>query len=115
SAIGTTAASAAEAVRHWGFTLNPAEMEQLAKQVGETSLLSRTGGAPSLAVGMAQLFSNLIGGGEALAIWYHFAIMFEALFILTTLDAGTRVGRFMIQDLGKHIWKPLGQTSWYPG
>jgi carbon starvation protein len=114
SAIGTTAASAAEAVRHWGFTLNPAEMEQLAKQVGESSLLSRTGGAPSLAVGMAQLFSNLIGGGTALAIWYHFAIMFEALFILTTLDAGTRVGRFMLQDLGRHVWAPIGRTSWYP-
>ena len=114
SAIGTTAASAAEAVRHWGFTLNPAEMEQLAKQVGESSLLSRTGGAPSLAVGMAQLFSNILGGGAALAIWYHFAIMFEALFILTTLDAGTRVGRFMLQDLGRHIWEPFGRVSWYP-
>jgi Carbon starvation protein, predicted membrane protein len=114
SAIGTTAASAAEAVRHWGFTLNPSDMEQLARQVGETSLLSRTGGAPSLALGMAQLFSGILGGGEAMAIWYHFAIMFEALFILTTLDAGTRVGRFMLQDLGKHIWEPIGRTSWYP-
>jgi carbon starvation protein len=114
SAIGTTAASAAAAIQNWGFTLNPADMENLAKQVGETSLLSRTGGAPSLAVGMAQLFSNMFGGG-AMALWYHFAIMFEALFILTTLDAGSRVGRFMIQDLGKHFWKPLGNTSWYPG
>jgi carbon starvation protein len=113
-AIGTTAASAAEAVRNWGFTLNPADMENLARQVGETSLLSRTGGAPSLAVGMAQLFSNVLGGSGALAIWYHFAIMFEALFILTTLDAGSRVGRFMIQDLGKHIWKPIGRQGWYP-
>jgi carbon starvation protein len=114
SAIGTTAASAAEAVRNWGFTLDPAHMDALAKQVGETSLLSRTGGAPSLAVGMAQLFANALGGPTALAIWYHFAIMFEALFILTTLDAGTRVGRFMIQDLGKHIWEPIGRVSWYP-
>jgi carbon starvation protein len=114
SAIGTTAASAAEAVRNWGFTLDPAHMEDLARQVGETSLLSRTGGAPSLAVGMAQLFSNALGGPTALAIWYHFAIMFEALFILTTLDAGTRVGRFMIQDLGKHIWEPIGRVAWYP-
>lgn len=114
SAIGTTAASAAEAVRNWGFTLDPTHMEELARQVGETSLLSRTGGAPSLAVGMAQLFSNALGGTTAMAIWYHFAIMFEALFILTTLDAGTRVGRFMIQDLGKHIWAPLGRVSWYP-
>ena len=102
SAIGTTAASAAAAVQHWGFTLDPAEMTQLAQQVGEKSLLSRTGGAPSLAVGMAQLFSNALGGSGAMALWYHFAIMFEALFILTTLDAGTRVGRFMLQDLGKH-------------
>jgi carbon starvation protein len=114
SAIGTTAASAAEAVRNWGFTLDPAQMQELARQVGETSLLSRTGGAPSLAVGMAQLFSNALGGTTAMAIWYHFAIMFEALFILTTLDAGTRVGRFMIQDLGKHIWEPIGRVSWYP-
>ena len=63
---------------------------------------------------MAQLFSNVLGGGAALALWYHFAIMFEALFILTTLDAGTRVGRFMLQDLGRHVWEPLGRTSWYP-
>ena len=101
-------------MRHWGFTLNPAEMEKLAKQVGESTLLSRTGGAPSLALGMAQLFSNVLGGSAAMAIWYHFAIMFEALFILTTLDAGTRVGRFMIQDLGKHLWEPIGRLSWYP-
>ena len=114
SAIGTTAASAAEAVRQWGFTLDPAEMQRLATQVGETSLLSRTGGAPSLAVGMAHLFSNALGGSAAMALWYHFAIMFEALFILTTLDAGTRVGRFMLQDLGRHLWEPFGRVSWYP-
>jgi len=113
-AIGTTAASAAEAVRHWGFTLDPVEMQTLASQVGETSLLSRTGGAPSLALGMAKLFAGALGGTAAMAIWYHFAIMFEALFILTTLDAGTRVGRFMLQDLGKHIWEPFGRVSWYP-
>ncbi|MEO7083790.1 MAG: carbon starvation CstA family protein [Gemmatimonadaceae bacterium] len=114
SAIGTTALSAAEAVRHWGFVIQPGEMETLAKNVGESSLLSRTGGAPSLALGMAKLFSNALGGGEALAIWYHFAIMFEALFILTTLDAGTRIGRFMLQDLGKKVWEPFGRISWYP-
>jgi carbon starvation protein len=114
SAIGTTAASAAEAVRNWGFTLDPVQMQTLAKQVGEASLLSRVGGAPSLAVGMAQLFSNALGGTTAMGIWYHFAIMFEALFILTTLDAGTRVGRFMLQDLGKHVWEPFGRVSWYP-
>jgi carbon starvation protein len=112
--IGTTAVSAAEAIRGWGFALNPSEMATLAQQVGETSLLSRTGGAPSLAVGMAHLFSRVLGGSGAMALWYHFAIMFEALFILTTLDAGTRVGRFMLQDLLSHVWKPIGRVSWYP-
>nr|MDP9179041.1 carbon starvation protein A [Gemmatimonadota bacterium] len=97
-----------------GFTLMPGEMETLARQVGESSLLSRTGGAPSLAVGMAHLFSRVLGGPQAMALWYHFAIMFEALFILTTLDAGTRVGRFMLQDLAKHVWAPIGRVSWYP-
>ena len=114
SAIGTTAASAAAAVQHWGFTLDPAQMELLAHQVGEKTLLSRTGGAPSLAVGMAHLFSRVLGGSTAMALWYHFAIMFEALFILTTVDAGTRVGRFMLQDLLKHVWAPIGRVSWYP-
>ena len=114
AALGTTAQSAAEAIRTWGFVLNPAEIESLARQVGETSLLSRTGGAPSLAVGMAHLFSRVLGGSSAMALWYHFAIMFEALFILTTLDAGTRVGRFMLQDLLGHVWAPIGRVSWYP-
>src|SRR4051812_32582539 len=114
SAIGTTAASAAAAVQHWGFTLDPAQMQQLADQVQEKTLLSRTGGAPSLAVGMAHLFSRVLGGSTAMALWYHFAIMFEALFILTTVDAGTRVGRFMLQDLLKHVWAPIGRVSWYP-
>ncbi len=114
AALGTTATSAAEAIRGWGFVLDPAEIEALARQVGEVSLLSRTGGAPSLAVGMAHLFSSVLGGGAAMALWYHFAIMFEALFILTTLDAGTRVGRFMLQDLLSHVWAPIGRVSWYP-
>jgi carbon starvation protein len=114
SAIGATAASAAAAVQQWGFTLDPGQMQLLAQQVGETTLLSRTGGAPSLAVGMAHLFSNVLGGPTAMALWYHFAIMFEALFILTTVDAGTRVGRFMLQDLLKHVWAPIGRVSWYP-
>jgi carbon starvation protein len=114
SALGTTVQSAAEAIRGWGFTLDPTEMTNLARQVGETTLLSRTGGAPSLAVGMAHLFSRVLGGTSAMALWYHFAIMFEALFILTTLDAGTRVGRFMLQDLLSHVWKPIGRVSWYP-
>jgi carbon starvation protein len=113
-AIGTTAQSAAEAIRSWGFVLQPGEIEALARNVGEASLLSRTGGAPSLAVGMAHIFSNVLGGSTAMALWYHFAIMFEALFILTTLDAGTRVGRFMLQDLGRHVWEPFGRVSWYP-
>jgi carbon starvation protein len=113
-AIGTTAASAAVAVQHWGFTLDPAEMQRLAQEVGEKTLLSRTGGAPSLALGMAGVFSSVFSSGAAMALWYHFAIMFEALFILTTLDAGTRVGRFMLQDLGGHVWKPFGRVSWYP-
>ncbi len=114
AAIGTTAISAAQAVGNWGFVITPEQLETLARQVGEKSLLSRTGGAPSLAVGMAHLFSKALGGEGAMAIWYHFAIMFEALFILTTLDAGTRVGRFMLQDLLGNIYKPLGRVSWYP-
>ncbi|MBA3342429.1 MAG: carbon starvation protein A, partial [Gemmatimonadaceae bacterium] len=112
--LGATAQTAAVAIQQWGFVVTPVEMETLARQVGESSLLSRTGGAPSLAVGMAHLFSSVLGGSGAMALWYHFAIMFEALFILTTLDAGTRVGRFMLQDLGKHIWEPFGRVSWYP-
>ncbi|MFL5582096.1 MAG: carbon starvation CstA family protein [Gemmatimonadaceae bacterium] len=114
AALGTTAASAAEAIRGWGFTVSPDQITTLARQVGEQSLLSRTGGAPSLAVGMANIFAQVLGGGGAMALWYHFAIMFEALFILTTLDAGTRVGRFMLQDLGRHVWEPFGRTAWTP-
>ncbi len=114
SALGTTAQSAAAAVAQWGFVVTPHELESLARQVGETSLLSRTGGAPSLAVGMAHIFTRVLGGGESMALWYHFAIMFEALFILTTLDAGTRVGRFMLQDVGKHLWPKFGVLSWPP-
>jgi carbon starvation protein len=114
SALGTTAQSAAAAVAQWGFVVSPAELESLARQVGESSLLSRTGGAPSLAVGMAHIFARVLGGETAMALWYHFAIMFEALFILTTVDAGTRVGRFMLQDLGKHVWAPFGRSDWTP-
>ena len=115
-AIGTTAESAAQAIAQWGFTVTPETLTSLASQVGESSLLSRVGGAPSLAVGMAHIFSSALGGsgGGAMALWYHFAIMFEALFILTTLDAGTRVGRFVLQDMGRHLWAPFGRVSWYP-
>ena len=112
--IGSTVEGAAQVVSQWGFVVTPQELSALAAQVQESSLLSRTGGAPSLAVGMARIFSNVFGSGGAMALWYHFAIMFEALFILTTLDAGTRVGRFMLQDLGKHVWAPMGRVSWYP-
>ncbi|NOT10111.1 MAG: carbon starvation protein A [Gemmatimonadales bacterium] len=112
-ALGGTVESAAEHIRQWGFTVTPAQLTELAQSVGETSLLGRVGGAPSLAVGMAHIFSNLFGK-QMMGLWYHFAIMFEALFILTTLDAGTRVGRFMLQEFLGHVWKPLGRTSWYP-
>ena len=112
--IGTTAAHAADVISGWGFPLDAANLEKLTREVGETTLLSRTGGAPSLAVGMAEIFSRALGGETAKALWYHFAIMFEALFILTTLDAGTRVGRFMIQDMLGNLWAPLGRTSSLP-
>ncbi len=112
--IGTTVESASAAVANWGFVITPDKLTALAASVQESSLLSRTGGAPSLAVGMANIFASVFGGGAAMAIWYHFAIMFEALFILTTLDAGTRVGRFMLQDMGSHVWKPFGRVSWQP-
>ncbi|MGA8765864.1 MAG: carbon starvation CstA family protein [Candidatus Acidiferrales bacterium] len=109
--VGKTADAAAKTISSWGFTLDPQTITSLAQRVGERTLLDRTGGAPSLAVGMAQIFSGTIGGERLLSIWYHFAIMFEALFILTTLDAGTRVGRFMVQDLAGHVWNPLGRSG----
>jgi carbon starvation protein len=111
--LGGNVHSAAEVIRGWGFTVSPEAIERLAASVGEKTLLGRTGGAPSLAVGMAHIFSSAFGSG-LMALWYHFAIMFEALFILTTVDTGTRVGRFMLQELAGHVWQPLGRTSWYP-
>jgi len=111
--VGTDLAQAVQTITGWGFPVNAAQLQGLAEQMGESTLLSRTGGAPSLAVGMASLFSAAFGGG-LLALWYHFAIMFEAVFILTTLDAGTRVGRFMLQDLLGNLVPALGRTSWYP-
>jgi carbon starvation protein len=113
--VGSTAESAAATISSWGFPLDPNAMHDLARAVGEQTLLNRAGGAPSLAVGMAQIFSSTIGGPRLLSIWYHFAIMFEALFILTVLDAGTRVGRFMLQELAGRVWKPLGRHGWVPG
>jgi carbon starvation protein len=112
--VGSGLEAATSTITGWGFTVTPAQMQMLAQQIGEESLLARAGGAPSLAVGMAQIFSSMIGGSSMLALWYHFAIMFEALFILTTIDTGTRVGRFMLQELAAHVWKPMGRTSWYP-
>src|SRR5213075_2694819 len=107
------AQSAAAKIAEWGFMVTPEQLQALAKQMGEVTLLSRTGGAPSLAVGMASVLGGVFTG-PGLALWYHFAIMFEALFILTTIDAGTRVGRFMFQELAGHVWQPLGRLSWYP-
>src|SRR5207302_1866528 len=99
----------------WGFPVGVSETQKLARSVGEQTLFNRTGGAPSLALGMAHIFARSGGGQALIGFWYHFAIMFEALFILTIIDAGTRVGRFMLQDLLGHAWAPLGRTSWMPG
>jgi len=112
-ALGPTVQTAAEHIRQWGFVVTPDQLSALAGSVGEATLLGRVGGAPSLAVGMAHIFSGAFGQ-QLMGLWYHFAIMFEALFILTTLDAGTRVGRFMLQEFLGHVWTPLGRTSWYP-
>lgn len=111
--IGTTAAQAAQVVSGWGFSITPDMINQIAQDVGEKTLLSRTGGAPTLAVGMASILSGIFGGRALMAIWYHFAILFEALFILTTVDAGTRVARFMIQDMIGSVIPSFRQTeSW---
>jgi len=112
--IGTTAAEAARVISSWGFTITPDMINQTAVDIGETSILSRAGGAPTLAVGMAQILGQALGGKAMEAFWYHFAILFEALFILTAVDAGTRVGRFMIQDMLGHLYKPLGDTEFLP-
>ncbi len=110
-------AGASDVLNQAGFVVTPEYMQALAAQMGEQSLIARTGGAPSLAVGMAHIFSGLtsaLGGRTLSALWYHFAIMFEALFILTTIDTGTRVGRFMLQEIVGHVWPRFGRTSWYP-
>jgi carbon starvation protein len=113
----TALAGASEVLNQAGFVVTPDYMQALAAQMGEQTLIARTGGAPSLAVGIAHIFSGLTGalGGKTLtALWYHFAIMFEALFILTTIDTGTRVGRFMLQEIVGHVAPRFGRTSWYP-
>jgi carbon starvation protein len=112
--VGSMPEAAASTISSWGFALSATDMQALAHAVGEQTLFNRTGGAPAFAMGMAHIFANTLGGQALMAIWYHFAIMFEALFILTVLDAGTRVARFMVQDALGHVWKPLGRTSWYP-
>ena len=118
-AVGATPQAAVHTITQWGFPVTAATMTHLAASVGEKTLFGRTGGAPSLALGMAQIFGNVFGKSGfsqgLLSFWYHFAILFEALFILTIIDAGTRVGRFMLQDLLGHIYRPLGRTNWMPG
>jgi carbon starvation protein len=111
--VGAAAADAVQTISGWGFPVTVDQMQELAKEMGESTLFARTGGAPSLAVGMASIFGTSFGR-SLMSVWYHFAIMFEAVFILTTVDAGTRVGRFMVQDLLGQIWKPMGNTSSYP-
>jgi carbon starvation protein len=113
ASLGGNATAAAEVIRTWGFTMTPEQITGLAREVGEQTLLGRAGGGATLAVGMAHILSGAFGR-SLMALWYHFAIMFEALFILTTVDTGTRVGRFMLQEVVGHLWEPLGRTSWYP-
>jgi carbon starvation protein len=112
--LGTTAQTAAAAVSNWGFVITPDQLVQIAKDVGENSIISRAGGAPTLAVGMAHILSNVVGGKAMMAFWYHFAILFEALFILTAVDAGTRAGRFMLQDLLGAFAPSLKRTDSLP-
>ncbi|WP_433414527.1 carbon starvation CstA family protein [Microtetraspora malaysiensis] len=113
--LGTTAESAAAAVGKLGFVITPDDLRAAAAAVEEQTVIGRSGGAPTLAVGISEILSGIFGGAGFKAFWYHFAIMFEALFILTTVDAGTRVGRFMLQDTLGNIWKPIGRVSWKPG
>ncbi|KUM81790.1 carbon starvation CstA family protein [Streptomyces curacoi] len=113
--LGPTVDTAAEAVKNLGFTITPDQLTAAAKAVEEETLVGRSGGAPTLAVGMSEIFAGVFGGAGMKAFWYHFAIMFEALFILTTVDAGTRVGRFMLQDMLGNVWKPIGRVTWKPG
>jgi len=117
-AIGGDLAKVASTINEWIAPLNQSitaqDLQQAATDVEEKTIVARAGGAATLAVGMAHIFSQVLGGKALMATWYHFAIMFEALFILTTVDAGTRVGRFLLQDLLGQVWKPLGQLNWFP-
>lgn len=110
SIVGSNINDVCQTISSWGFTISPETIQNISKSVGEETLLGRTGGAPSLAVGMAVIFAKVFGD-NLLGIWYHFAIMFESVFILTTLDAGTRVARFMLQDLLGNFYEPLGKHS----
>lgn len=112
--VGATADAAAAKISSWGFAVAPGDLTAMAQAVGEKTLLNRTGGAPAFAVGMAHVFSRSLGGTAVMALWYHFALMFEGLFILTVIDAGTRVGRFLLQDAIGHLWRPLGKSGSYP-
>jgi len=111
--VGTTVGSVAQAVSGWGFPVSAGQISDLASAIGEKTVLARTGGAPTLAIGMASIFRAIVGGDAAMKLWYHFALMFEALFILTTVDVATRIGRFLIQELGGRVWPRLGDTKSY--
>ncbi len=112
--LGAVAAQVNTWIAPLNLTITPDELKTAATNVEESTIIARTGGAATLAIGMAHIFSQVLGGKALMAFWYHFAILFEALFILTTVDAGTRVGRFLLQDLLGHVWKPLGRLNWYP-
>lgn len=111
--IGTDIVQVAQTISSWGFTVTPNEIIELTKNIGEQTILSRTGGAPTFAIGVALVLHELIGGIDMMGFWYHFAILFEALFILTAVDAGTRACRFMVQDILGNVYKPLGNTNNY--
>ncbi|MBA3697753.1 MAG: carbon starvation protein A [Planctomycetes bacterium] len=117
-ALGGDLVAVAAKVNGWieplNMTITPEDLQQAATDVEEKTIVARVGGAATLAVGMAHIFSQVLGGKALMATWYHFAIMFEALFILTTVDAGTRVGRFLLQDLLGHVYKPFGRLNWWP-
>jgi len=113
--VGTTPDAAVATVSGWGFPVTTEAMANLAHDLGESTMFGRAGGAPTLAVGMAEIFSRVLGGRSLLSVWYHFAIMFEALFILTIIDAGTRISRFVLQEALGKVYAPFGRANWVPG